>query len=279
MIRLIIILLITLGIQLFADEYIDNFVRYGGGLKMPEDWKEKAEFIDVKVRGELPKHFDIREEIPNGFNIPIKRQLCGDCWAHSVISTIELAWYWHLQTDNFFRFAQQELISTCPNTGGGCNGGYFGAFDYALGITGAGLPMDEDLPYQGKTTKCNTEVEKKPRGVKWAYVGSRKKNPSIEQLKQAMLDYKSPLSVTVKAFSHNGDSVYTECASGFIDHMVVIIGWQDDSSYFGGGYWYMLNSWGKSFGDNGIAKVQFLNKYGGKCARLGETAAIVTQLE
>jgi C1A family cysteine protease len=260
---------------------MDYFVANGGGYVKDSNiyYSDDYQWIDIQVRDPLPAHFDLREQRPGGLQ-PIKKQRCGDCWAHSVVAAFETAYGLAHKDHAFNIYAQQELISSCGNTGGSCNGGGFRAFKYVVGDTGPGLPMEIDLPYEGHGTSCNDEVKKSPRGVGWAFIGERS-NPrgaSIQQMKQAMITYNASLSVDVHAFRFTGDGVYTDCGGGGTNHMVNIEGWQDDATVQGGGYWYMRNSWGKSFGKDGYAKVAYTDDNGNKCNNLGETTAVVTKL-
>ncbi len=260
---------------------IRHFVKHGAGVLKPKNWLyDDSQWITLQPRRELPKSFDLRAKHPTGQLHPIKRQQCGDCWAHAILSVLENQWALAHPDEPFVSYAQQELISTCRNTGGSCNGGYFNAFNYALGKSGPGLPLDKDLPYKGYTTSCKSTVAKLPRGYSWAYIGRRgeSRGAEIDQMKEALLRY-GTLSVTVKAFNHAGAGVYKTCSYGFINHMVNIEGWVDDPVYNGGGYWLMRNSWGTTFGENGYAKVAYLDQYGRKCANLGEATAVLTRLE
>ncbi|MBI4405613.1 MAG: hypothetical protein HY537_15740 [Deltaproteobacteria bacterium] len=254
------------------------------GLKIPPGWRwsKNSHFLDIHpVLEELPVDFDLRTLHPTGKLQPIKRQRCGDCWAHSVLAVLETNWALKYPTQPLEIYAQQEFISTCPKTGGGCNGGYFDAFDYVSGKTGPGAPMEEDLPYKGYTTSCNHQVTKKPRAASWTYVGAREnlRGPSIQQMKQALVSYGS-LSVTVHAFSWEGSEIYKNCYAGSINHMVNIEGWHDFATqaekdkYGADGYWIMRNSWGESFGDRGYAKVVYADRSGRKCNNLGSVAAV-----
>ncbi|MBI1862188.1 MAG: hypothetical protein HYR96_14840 [Deltaproteobacteria bacterium] len=260
---------------------IKYFVQNGGGLSRPRNWLyDETEWIDLKPRRDLPASFDLRTKHPTGHLHPVKKQRCGDCWAHSVVTVLENQWALAHPEDPIPSFAQQELISICGNTGGSCNGGFFTAFNYALGRSGPGLPMDRDLPYHGYTTYCDKTVKKEPRGYAWAYVGSRTSTSgaTIDQMKEALLQY-GTLSVTVHAFNTSGPNVYTSCAAGWTNHMVNIEGWVDDPRYNGGGYWIMRNSWGLTFGDQGYAKVAYKDAIGNKCSSLGLETAVLTRLE
>lgn len=269
--------------RLSEKEAIDYFVAHGGGYVQSDQhrYDDGAKWIDIEVRANLPDHFDLREKHPTGDLQPVKRQRCGDCWAHSVLAVVEAGFALKYPDEPFRVYAQQEMISSCGHTGGSCNGGDFPAFDYVVGKNGPGLPLEEDLPYQGHGTSCNHEVEKLPRANTWAYVGKRwaLAGPTIEQMKQALVDY-GVLSVDVHAFNHSGGDVYTSCSSGATNHMVNIVGWQDDADVQGGGYWYVRNSWGESFGEGGYAKVAFTDRSGkNKCSALGRVTAVVTELD
>ena len=254
-----------------------DFIKEGGGLEMPVFWwlKKEAIFIQPPKTIATPPRFDIRELIPNGM-LPVKNQRCGDCWAQASTAAAEIRYQLMNPDEPHQTYSVQELISNCPNTGGSCQGGYFKALGYVTGVSGPGVPLEEDLPYKGYNTRCIHSVEKAPRGTNWAYIGRRgPRGATIEEMKVAMLKY-GPLVVDVRAFGHQGPSVYTACRYGTTNHMVTLIGWQDDDSIQGGGYWLMRNSWGNSFGVNGIGKVAYKDRLGRKCAGTGNvTAAIV----
>jgi C1A family cysteine protease len=255
-------------------EYLEHMEKYGGGLKLPTGWKEKVSWFDIAVRNELPASFDKRVELK--VQVPVKRQRCGDCWAHSTLSMYEYAWQLKNQLDPAMILSQQEMISRCGGTGGSCNGGWFIANNYV--VKKPGVPLEEDLPYKGYTTKCNHEVKKEPRGISWAMIGDKMRGPTIEQIKQALMDSPGNISVDLHAFSHEGSDVYTRCSSGRINHMTNIVGWQDDPQYNGGGYWIMLNSWGKGFGEDGFARVAYKDSRGRKCSGVGTDAAMIVSI-
>lgn len=264
--------------QLPYKDYVEHMVRNGAGVSLPLGWKLRVPWTDIKVNtAYLPSQYDKRDLLL--YPIPVRRQRCGDCWAFSVLATFNYAWQFINQFEKPVIFAQQEMISRCPNTGGSCRGGWFRAYDYVVGKVGPGVPLAEDLPYRGSTTSCNKEVQKLPRGLTWTMIGSRDKEPTIDQMKAALMETPGILSVDLTAFSHSGPEVYTRCSRGSINHMTNIVGWKDDETVQGGGYWIMLNSWGENFGDKGFAKVAYLDKYGRKCSRLGEDTAVILKLK
>jgi C1A family cysteine protease len=77
-----------------------------------------------------------------------------------------------------------------------------------------------------------------------------------------------PLGATITANGalqrFSGDGVFTGCSTRQTNHIVVIVGWNDDEGE--NGVWIMRNSWGTSHGKDGYAKIP----YG--CSRLGEQA-------
>src|SRR5690606_16141839 len=115
---------------------------------------------------------------------------------------------------------------------GSCGGGYFRAFNY---LKSPGLPGEEQDPYRARNSSCRSGLRPEANIVSWAYVGSRNRGPSIEQIKTALMEY-GPLSVTIYAnssLSRYKGGIFNDCRRGSENHMVNIEGWNDNE----GGYW------------------------------------------
>lgn len=232
----------------------------------------------------IPDNFDLRKFMPAGAP-EIKEQQCGDCWAWATHHGLEIARAVHdpKKTDH-----SVQTVLSCSGAGT-CAGGYMSAVGYLL----KGLPFEGDFPYlNGQTGKCKyTKAEQnwEPKIIAAPYVGeslmySRAKltaqgyaeGPKVSQMMQAMIQWKSPLVVTVSAFNV-GEGVYDRCRainSGG-DHMVAISGWE---MWNGKRTAHVWNSWGKSFGGytgQGVGKTVWECGEGKLNHGLGTSARII----
>lgn len=191
-----------------------------------------------------------------GYDIPVRDQgNCGSCWAHSTEEVLE--WAQLIFLDKEQQLSVQQLVS-CDKSVYGCSGGWF-ADDYVMKN---GLAKESDFPYTAKNSACKTNLTAFGRAIKAINVGDGRNKPTIEQLKDAIMQF-GPLSVTVAAgkgwYGFKG-GVMSPCTNKNINHMVVIYGWNKDG-------WLMRNSHGKTFGGNGDA----IMPYG--CDRIADEAA------
>ncbi len=231
------------------------------GYKLPPNWKEGAIFENIKAFEPLPESYDWRTT-PGGLQ-PIRNQAsCGSCWAFSITAVIEsLA---RIKNPAEIDLAEQTLVSTCERDGD-CGGGYFSAFNYARD---KGLPNEAQDPYRARNSSCKPGLKPVAKIARWAYIGSGDREPTIEQLKTAIIQY-GPISVAVNAsFGNYREGIYDKCNRSGEDHMVNLEGWNDD-----GQYWIMRNSWGASWGEAGYMRIKYVGRTGAKCNNIGRTAA------
>lgn len=93
------------------------------------------------------------------------------------------------------------------------------------------------------------------RALAWGYVNKPfDKMPSIEQLKIALIEH-GPLAAPMWAdhcFNVYKSGVFNARNTRSINHVVVIIGWDDDKKA-----WLIKNSWGKDWGEGGFAWINY----------------------
>lgn len=240
------------------------------GLVKPKDWLLNARFDAVQFDNDLPAHFNWNDHYKLQ---PIKNQAnCGSCWAFAVTAVVEsLYWMRNSGSENsWFDLSEQRIVSSCL-PGNSCSGGYFTAFDY---IMNTGLPHESEDPYQANNSRCKSGIEPLQKVVTWSYIGSRS-GPSVEQLKQAIWHY-GPIAVDTNGnYGNYSNGVFSSCGSTNVNHMVVLDGWTDDSSYSsnGGGYWHMRNSWGTNWGEDGYMRIVYKDRRGNNCNGTGNVAA------
>ncbi len=264
------------------------FIRHPGmktGLLHDEDWAQRGEATWVMApEVNVPDNFDIRDLMKNG-QPELKTQQCGDCWAWATHHGLELARAVHDET--VFDHSVQTVLSCSKQ--GSCSGGYMSAVDFMKN----GLPLEKDFPYLGGVTgRCKFNKEElvagwSPKVMATPYIGSSldysrsmktkegfDARPTVQQMKAAMYQWKSPLVVTVNAYSISGDGVVNSCSainSGG-NHMVTIVGWE---KWNGKDVAHVWNSWGKGHGKNGVSRIVWECGAGKLNRGLGVSAKIV----
>ena len=255
------------------------------GLLQEKGWayQNGVTFLQPKY-GELRNTFDLRELMANG--VPeIKRQKCGDCWAWATHHGLKIVRAVH--DNGVFEHSVQAVLS-CSHSGS-CNGGFMSAVNFLK----HGLPLEEEFPYAGSNVKCPYSSSDIQEG--WdgkisdaPYIGSALQysrglrhtdraswdGSKVENMMAAMIEWKSPLVVTVAGYSISGSGVYNACSainSGG-NHMVTIVGWDTWNDKRVAHVW---NSWGPTHGENGVSRIQWECGKGRLNRGLGVLARIV----
>ncbi len=249
------------------------------------DWAfgDGVTFVEPKV-GELPDSFDLRDLMKGG-QPELKKQNCGDCWAWATHHGLELARAVH---DSVAVDHSVQSVLSCSGEGS-CRGGYMSAVDFLR----HGLPHEVDFPYAGRDTKCKYSSSDMAAGwdaktIGTPYVGNSlthsranhlatgifREGNKVQQMMAAIYQWKSPLVVTVAAYSMSGSGIYDSCSAINSDgnHMVVITGWD---TVDGKRIAHVWNSWGKSHGNNGVSRIQWECGEGRLNRGLGQLAKIV----
>ncbi|MGQ9792861.1 MAG: C1 family peptidase [Anaerolineae bacterium] len=216
----------------------------------------------------LPTHFNWCEQ---GKCTPIKDQgACGSCWAFATTGVLESAIKIH---DGVERDLSEQYLLSCNTQNWGCNGGFW-AHDYHYnkippGEPDAGAVYESDFPYLAQKTACGAPHLHGEKILSWGLVAGYGV-PSVSALKQAIYNY-GPVTAGVCAGSvfirYTGGIFQTDegsqCPYG-TNHAVVLVGWDDAQ-----GIWYLRNSWGTRWGENGMMRI----KYG--ISLVGEDASYI----
>ncbi|MCK4660380.1 MAG: hypothetical protein KAV82_12730 [Phycisphaerae bacterium] len=253
------------------------------GAVEPPDWQTGADFDPCTPSRGLPGAFDWRDY--NGYpTVPVKHQGgCGSCWAFAAIGVVENAI--RIKDGIITDLSEQWLIS-CTSSGS-CSGGWpSAAFRYIsrngrqdfCGNGGAVLEHGTGgFPYEAWNAPCNCPYWHMHFIESWSYVGNYWESPPVEQIKQAIHDH-GPVATQVyvnsafHAYSPTGqhDRVFNACDDQWVNHSVVLVGWDDNLG--SDGVWILRNSWGTGWGIDGYMLIE----YG--CSNVGYRTSYVNYL-
>ena len=228
---------------------------YPTGLKIPDNWKDTANFKSAKTNllG-YPRHYDLREQ---GKLSPIEDQLsCGSCWSFSTTATLQdsLSLRGIANPD----LSEQWLLS-CNQQNWGCDGGFF-AHDMHVN---PGAVLGKDMPYKAVKTSCPSNVSHPYKITSWSYIPTNASNgvPTVDEIKAAIFTYGTISAgfAVNNAFMNYKSGIFNQCDNTTQpNHAINLVGWDDD-----GQYWIMRNSWSTKWGEAGYAKVKWGCNYVG----------------
>jgi C1A family cysteine protease len=204
---------------------------------------------------------DWRSMDGQNFVTPVRDQgNCGSCWALATVGALESYILIRDNKPGVDENRAEEILLSCSGVGS-CDGGYIGgASEY---IHATGLPPESYFFYTATSSddSCSraeagwqTSTDKVGR---WSWVTIS--SVSIGAIKNALVN--GPLVTTMDVyddfFSYQ-DGIY-EYANGSLvgGHAVVIVGYVDDSSVNGGGYFIVKNSWGTGWGAGGYFNIAY----------------------
>ena len=225
------------------------------GLVEPENWWIDAKFDPCTPRGDLPDYFDWRDL--DGCTSIKNQGSCGSCWAFGTVAPLEC----NIKIKDGIEvdLSEQWLVS-CNQEGYSCSGGWW-CHDYFMyktdpcGDTGAVL--EQYFPYTATNAPCNCPYPHDYFIEDWAYVGDPNGVAPVDSIKQAILDY-GPVSVAVcvnTQFHDYTGGIFSEPSCSNINHAVALVGWDDNQG--SNGVWFLRNSWGPGWGENGYMRIEY----------------------
>ncbi len=243
------------------------------GFQVPDNWWEEADFDPCAVHQNLPDEFDWRDIGGVDYTTPIKNQgSCGSCWAFATVAPLECNIKY---TEGSTVDLSEQWLVSCNQDGWGCNGGWW-AHDYhqwktdPCGDTGAVL--EQHCPYTASDSSCDCPYPHSYVIQDWSFIGSEYNIPTVDAIKQAIIDY-GPVSVAVtvnSAFQAYTGGIFNDCSSEQVNHAVTLVGWDDTQG--SNGVWFLRNSWGGGWGEDGYMRIA----YG--CSNIGYSACYVNYL-
>ena len=237
------------------------------GLIEPENWWEDADFDPMNPTLDIPDEYDWRDY--DGVTSVKNQGSCGSCWAFGTVGPLECN---ILIKDGIEVDLSEQWLVSCNSDGWSCGGGWW-AHNYHQFKTdpcgGTGAVLEEYFPYQARNLPCDCPYPHDYLIDDWSFVGMGQGIPSVSSIKQAIMQY-GPVSVAIavdSAFGGYSGGVFNHDSSASINHAVVLVGWDDNQGE--NGVWYLRNSWGPGWGEDGYMRIEY-----GKC-QVGYAACYV----
>jgi C1A family cysteine protease len=250
-----------------------------GLIKPTPTGKERVLSLQVPPTG-LPTGLDWRSNGGN-FVTPVRDQgSCASCWAFATTGALES---YILIKDNLPGINDdraEEILLSCGG-GGTCNGGAVeSASDY---IRDTGLPPESYFPYTASSDDdtCSNALmgweSHVYKVVSWSWVNTGE--VSIDATKNALYTYGplvAPMIVYDDFYSYK-DGIYEYTTGNYQGaHAVLTVGYQDDLSVGGGGYFIVKNSWGTLWGQGGYFNIAYSQT--ASIVHFGQTAIAYEQV-
>lgn len=176
---------------------------------------------------------------------PVKNQgSCGSCWAFGQCAAFESA---IMKADSVTVDLSEQYLVSCNTLGYGCNGGWWG---YDMFVD-PGAILESCFPYVAQDVPCDYSCGYPYVAQSWAFCENSDQVASVDSIKQAVLDT-GGVCVCVyvdRYFQAYTGGVLNKCKKNvnWPNHMVQIVGWDDSVNA-----WYVKNSWGTGWGENGF---------------------------
>ena len=232
-------------------------------------------FNNCTFDGQLPSHYSLIEE---GFVTPIKdQQSGGNCWAFSSIAALESAILkasgdaLDLSEENMKNLMQ--VYSDYGWIGIETNDGGYDEMAIAYFASWLG-PVNESIDEYDDYSMLSPVLNSITHVQNVLYLG-RDSYTDNDAIKEAIIKY-GAVSTGIyydSTYFYYSRNSYYYYGSGYANHAVAIVGWDDSFSrnnfYYkpaGDGAWIVKNSWASDWGDNGYFYVSY---YDTRLAQVG----------
>jgi C1A family cysteine protease len=279
--------------DIISDEKTDDKKDYALGLIINPNTDYDNIYPKIQLTNTAPRQFDWRDTTYKGirgdWTTPARDQEnCGSCWAFAPIAALETVYNLKNNNPSMDIDLSEQFMNSCGTESSfflnGCCGGQFeGALNYLADV---GTVSESCFRYKAVDSygrdaddcdfgdqPSHPPVECSERCAGWENqiikVTGYKQPITKLGIKNAIMNY-GPVIVGMKIyqdFSYYTGGVYTyEYGYYRGNHMVVIIGWDEDLNC-----WICKNSWGTDWGINGFFKIRY-----GECSITNQGVACVT---
>jgi cathepsin L len=254
------------GVNRFTDMSADERMRINGRIRGAGAPLLQHSSFKRSLKAPPPS-LDYRTRFPPILTAVKDQGMCGSCWAHGAVESIET--HAAIASGNLFVLSQQQVTSCAPNPNhcggtGGC-GGSTAELAYQYVNQSGGIAQEWTYPYTsyfGDTGVCNVNRTLRPAVVQ--VTGYTTVAPNIQDDVINALATAGPLAVNVDASSwfEYESGIFDGCDYSkniTIDHVVQLIGYGSDTT-LNKDYWLIRNSWSASYGESGYIRILKTNE-------------------
>jgi C1A family cysteine protease len=202
---------------------------------------------------------------------------CGSCWDFAAIGVFESIIKIRENADLLNPDLSEQYVLSCIDGAGSCYGGSsFEAVrlimeETSQGNNRNGVPFESCFNYQADhdvpcSDKCENWEENLVPISDYGFYYTDGDADDREIIKTEIYQ-NGPVVTHMRAtdafkiwgsLNHNPDSYYPYFKPALgINHVIMIVGWKDDSSIPKGGYWICKNSWGTEWGYDGFFNIEY----------------------
>ncbi len=269
------------------DEHINNYSDLLMGDKQNEDFPlcrtmepqplVYADHLKKPSKSMVPTSFSWKDH-DGDWTTPARYQgNCGSCWAFAAVGIIETMINIRENNPGLDPDLSEQYVLSCLSNAGSCNGGSpYEALNLILstkkyGNYCNGIPVESCMPYQADDAIACSDKQSDwmqylvplANVSLWSSDGSE---TDRERMKTQIYQSGPVIAgfYVDDAFSdwglthHNPDEYYPWTTNVlWSNHVVMIVGWHDDDTIEGGGYWICKNSWSSFWGYEGFFNLEY----------------------
>lgn len=227
-------------------------------------------FCNYASGADLPSSFDLRNIDGRSYIGPVRNQKkCGSCWSFGTLAAAESTWnrVHGLYDDQAIDFSEAFLTwSLSPLYDGlhGCDGGSLD-LQQNTALIEYGVPLESDFPY----TMTDPGSDLHWDATRYSFLDWYRIPPSDIETTRRILYHIGAVTAGVLVeddfYAYSGGILTNQNTAinnplpyeSSANHLIALVGWNDEPGDDGLGYWILRNSWSEDWGDNGYVNIRY----------------------